>query len=277
MKILKLLEAKFIQPVYSYHATTSNNLKSIISNGLVPNYSGNKNVKGSSQKGGYGSGEFSAFGYPLTSLSGIYLTDNPKTAKSISTAIGDDSSYGIIVICKVQPRQTELDEDRLSADIIQERKLLHTIIDKVRKFPNGKKDFTDDERVKFSEQYTKHILKTSLDIGLSDKTISNVTPSIHNYIKALVDFWYDEDGTQNSQNVKHAQHELTVKLKSAKEKDPTNHYTFKLNAPIGFSGANKIVGIYNPRSGIGWGDLGYFSADAYHTVRTPTELLNRKD
>lgn len=256
MKITEILcEGDFSKPTYAYHATKFNNFRSIIKNGLIPN-----KISG----GGYGSTEKAPAGYDLTPLSGVYLTRVAKNAAHIADSLNDKA---IIVVCKIQDKAAELDEDRLNSSVIEEKILIQIIRTHIKAA-----DFSDKEQKILANTYTNRIIERNLR-DLDNRAKDNVRDSIHQYITSLIRFYVTKD---NQDEVKSNQDNLTRKLKQLNH-DKETYHTFKLNEPISYSGANKIVGFYNKDSRIGWGDLGAFEGYEYHKVKTPMELLYRPE
>lgn len=274
MKLINITEAKFSQPIYAYHATSKDNLRSIISNGLQPNFKDGKYSKNKRQSG-YGSTEDSVLGYALTPLGGVYFTNSYKKAQHIANVISTTDG-GVIIICKVQPKQLELDEDTLSGSIINERKLLTKLKWYVHtEFKGNFNNFNEKAQNAFALTYGKEIL-AGLDM-LSRQQQTAAYPYVIKCVKELISFYTQLYTTEEraSDAVKHAQQQLTTQLKKLMN-HPTDIEidTFKLNAPVTFSGGNKIVGIYLMDSRIGWGDLGGLDGAEYHKVDTPIKLLD---
>lgn len=255
MKIQTILaEAKFAKPEYAYHATNMDNLKSILKHGLVPNY----------RSGGYGSEETSTAGYSLTPLTGVYFTRNATDALYIAKGL---SGKNIIIVAKIQPKQVEVDEDRIIITLLGESEFLR----KLRNLfgPNAPDEYADtDEFKKLITKYTNDILSKS-DIG--DRGNRNAFPYIANYLKNLAEFYfgYDTDETK----VKESQNEVTKALRLLAHKHKNVHHTFKINTTVGFSGANRIVGIYDLTDDIAWGDIADLKGYEYHTVDNPMNIL----
>jgi hypothetical protein len=273
MKIQTILEAQFSPAIYAYHATSGTNLQSILKHGLIPN----------KQAHGYGSDERSHdFGYTLAALPGTYFTLAAADAEHIAKTI---SNSPIIIICKIQKRDASLDEDRMTGKIIDESKLLRRIRMEEHKL-KAKYSRLDDVKLKqkmmehipaFSEEITNDIIKDKLS-NQDSRMIANIKPDLLNYISMLVgDQLVDNDGPdwqEKEAKLKQAQDVLTKKLKNLLYNDDSNtHSTLKIDKPITYSGANKIVGFYNFIAAVGWGDLGDFERDAYHKVKNPMELL----
>lgn len=263
MKIQDLLEAKFSPKAYAYHATMGENIRSILKHGLIPN----------KRDDGYGSDDHGlAFGYSLAPLPGIYFTRKRADAETIAKHIDSDA---IVIICKVQPQELEMDEDRLTGEIVDEPFLIKKFkrsIDYVRDL----EEITDEQINDFSQDYAQEIIKRELS-DLDPRLLQNVYPDMVQYIKALLTFYINsETGAFDESDVKKYQEILTKKLKSMVKSNKGTNHTFKLNKPISFSGANKIVGMYSPRNREGWGDLGDFEGHAYHKVANPLRLISIK-
>jgi len=262
MKITTLLrEGKFIKSNYAYHATNLTHLQSILKHGLVPNKS----------EGGYGSHETSTMGYSLAPLHGVYMTASAKDALFIAKSIEGSS---IVVVCKIQPRDVEMDEDRLSADIVDERHLAKELRIITKDAYTNDKEFDEAAQDKFAREYAQFIVEHKLSF-LDHRLIGNAYAAVLNYIKALVYFYVDsEGGAFDDSGIKIHQEELTKKLrKFATDNIDKAGKTFKLPKPIGFSGANKIVGIYDVDNRIGWGDIGDYDGWQYHMVKSPQKLV----
>lgn len=274
MKIQSLIEAKFSKPQYAYHATAIENLRSIIKNGLIPNF----------REDGYGSEEQSSVGYSLTPLKGVYLTRKARDAIEISKVLESPSGMGAVIICKIQPQQAELDEDRLTSSIIGERHFAMTVKNKLK--DSSEEDLNDENSFHnmgkkahdFIDYYIKiYVVKEIQKHGLDDKAINHIKPFIHEYLFHLLGYILDTEygGPEHEDDLKKAQNDLTRQLRHLAKKDPEGNHTFKLDAKIGFSGANRIVGIYFPMDKLGWGDLGALESYAYHKYGTPVELFNK--
>jgi len=267
MKILNILsEAKFSQTEYAYHATKGEHLRSILKNGLIPNKS----------TGGYGSEDKSlVVGYSLAPLSGVYFTRLPHDAETICKQTGD----AVIIVCEIQPKDAEMDEDRLIDNVINERFLYRDINKHIREFLEKESenydldDFTDAHTEKYAEAYAQDIIEHKL-YELNPKLVAHVKKDLKNYIVSVVDFiiaseqGHDEDDS----GIKMYQEKLTQKLRSM-TKDKKAHSTFKVNKTIGFKGSNKIVGVYNPFTRRGWGTLAAFERASYNKVNNPLQLI----
>ena len=263
MKIQNILvnlteRAQFVPTTYAYHATDMKYLRSILKQGLLPNKNDN----------GYGSSEVSSsFGYKLSPLPGVYFTDDQRHAEHIAKQI---DGQGLIIIAKVQKRTASMDEDRLTSDIIDEPALISSI----RK--NEATIKADPQ--KYVNNVVDNIIQYKLPHDISPKLIQSVKPELTKYVDLLVkNQATEEHGDWSSDQwnaaVKASQIELTKKFKNILHRPDVNQDTFKVDGPVGFSGANKIVGLYNFISGVGWGDLGPFERDAYHKVKQPMELV----
>lgn len=254
MKILNILnEAKFAKPILAYHATTLDNLRSIIKQGLIPNF----------KSDGYGSGEESPFGVPLTALSGNYLTYDSEDSRFIA---GNLEGNPVILICKVQQKQLEWDEDRLSAGLFDEKSLRD-------KLSQARKDNASKEELyTIASEHTRNVISK-----LPKNLISNTKAPqlIQSYFQKLTQIFLQDFDTDSDdiEQFKVLQNSLTKRLRLLLKKRLGSVTTFKIDAPIKFTGPNKIVGIYSLLYRIGWGDIGGFQGEEYHLYKTPMELL----
>ena len=267
MKITDILtEGKFSKSMYAYHATKNEHLRSILKHGLIPNKS----------EDGYGSEDTSDAGYSLQALPGIYFTRRGRDARDIAKHIDGDGA--IVIVCKIQPQDTEIDEDRFSGDIISEPKLTAAIRGDVQKMTNGNvEDYTDEMIDAFSRSYSQHVIVTQLS-HLNRKLLLNIENDMYEYIKALTTFVTSESGGfVDESDIKKYQIILTKKLRSLSKKEPDRHHTFKITKPIAYSGSNRIVGFYAPFAnngrGKGWGDLGIFNNAVWHKENNPQNLI----
>lgn len=264
MKIQNILnEAKLSPSTYAYHATKAAYLKSILKHGLVPNFSDD----------GYGSDELSHAGYSLTPLKGVYFTRTGKQAMHIAKSLQEKS---IVIICKVQLKQADLDEDRLTADVVKESQMLAELRSIISSNYNSIEDFDDAAQVKFAKIYSNYIIDESMS-NLDSRLINNIKPHLQNYVLSIVKFFIasETDSFIDEHESKQYRNILTKKLKIMLHHSHEVNKTFKIDATIGFSGANKIVGVYDMYNRVGWGDLGDLSGYEYHLVDSPIELLTR--
>lgn len=266
MKILNLLEAKFVPTSYAYHATKAEHVPSILKHGLVPNH----------RDGGYGSSDTSSLGIPLTPLSGTYLTYSSKEAKYISRDV-DMEGGGIVVICKIQSRTAELDEDRMEK-IIDLRNVHSWFVRKLKE--NDHQPFTEEQIISFATIHADDMLNNEALSQVNQKMKDALHPAVVTHLISFLRYVQqnqigDGDNVDFS-DIKRTQNTLTKKLKNLAHNDINKFHTIKIDKPIGFSGANKIVGLYNPNTQIGWGDIGTFKGEAYHIAKTPQRVLTRK-
>lgn len=259
-----ILEGQFSKSEYAYHATSVKNLPSIMKQGLVPNHA----------EGGYGSEETSYSGYSKNALEGTYLTKSGDDAKYIANELG----RAIIIVCKIQPQTTELDEDDLVGGVLQEYDLTRD----VKANPN----INPEEMAKHK---VDELLKGKLS-SLDPRQIANVKDDLYNYFVLLISFVkkygiamgggtnranVTNGAEYQAENSKIRQYQSTLTKKLRNLVGSGDKERFKIKQPVTFSGANKIVGVYNPESGLAWGDTGFFERSAYHHVKNPKELLNK--
>lgn len=132
-------------------------------------------------------------------------------------------------------------------------------------FYNAAKKYVDD-----------HIDLSKLPVD--KKYISNIKNEFIQFIYKLI-YGNIADAIDDKHwqaSIKEYQTSLTKKLRRIIHKDsPTT--TFKIEQPVGFSGSNRIVGIYafiNSHTRIAWGDIGDINEPYDRKVRTPMEIFN---
>jgi hypothetical protein len=105
VNFLKLAALK--EPIYLYHGTSSNNIQSILSSGLLSN----------TKKRAWESDDDASFGgRSRQSLQGIYLTNNLLTAYSAAGNAGNKGKGPkVILIIEISPTSLYADEDSLGA------------------------------------------------------------------------------------------------------------------------------------------------------------------
>lgn len=266
MKIQDILEGKFSKSQYAYHGTSSKHLRSIIKNGLIPNKS----------EGGYGSDDASLdTGLPLTPLSGTYFTIRAKEAQDIARDVINWNEIPVVIVCKVQRGDFELDEDRM-IDMLDDRVFSKLVDRYIKSVGYSSEDISDAKLQKIVNDHIANVI-VKLRATLDSRAIHNIKGELQRYYMELAEFMvsnatYDYAGNSDADQVKQHQDALTKKMKLMYSKSTGGiKNTFKVNKPIGFSGANKIVGIYMPDEQTGWGDTGGF--EPYHKYKTPLELL----
>jgi hypothetical protein len=264
MHIQDLLEYTSTKPIIAYHTTLRKHLRPILKHGLVPNKS----------EGGYGSDEKSSAGYSLKSLPGTYFYREYKKAKNLANTLNaKNNTESMIIICQIQPKTATVDEDRLDD---------YTVFDEIdftkvakQAIKSGKADGLVDYGIRL---YLDNLIKTTDANGkrLDSRIIDNVTPDITSYINALVEF-IKTRSPESESAIKYNKNIISKKLRSFVTTQPKFNFSFKVNEPITFSGANRIVGIYLPKESVGWGELGDFAPDAYNVYDTPMELSPKSD
>lgn len=259
-----IVEAKFTKPIYAYHATKAEYLHSIIKNGLIPNKSEN----------GYGSDESSSeFGYSLQSLPGVYFSRIAKNSINIAKSFSEPS---IIVVCKIQPNQLDLDEDEVATVLVNERQLLRELVAIAKEQFNldYEKFMESGKDEEFAKQYATNIIKTNEIINKQNQEFKKVAyDALYQYIFTLVDM-FAAIGHIDETDAREQKNKLTKVMRRLFKQD-TSYDNLKLDSAIGFSGSNKIVGMYSVDANIGWGDLGQLKGYSYHEYKTPVEFANK--
>lgn len=248
--LLQLLNEAETQPILAYHATSAEHLRSILKTGLVPN----------KESGGYASGEKSSAGYELAALPGIYFyKDYYKAFQLAKHMSGKNQSDSVIVVTKIQPKSAEMDEDRLNDDGLLNDKVVMQI---------ARSGANSDELHKEAMNILVHNLK---DKGLNSHTIKSAIPTAKEYVRSVIDYALN-GSKENEQFLRRQKDEMTRKLKKLVVSD-SEQGSFKINQTIGFSGANKIVGLFLLTSGKAWGNVGGLTQDVSEKVNTPAELV----
>lgn len=252
-----LIEAKYSKPTYAYHATKLKNLESIIKNGLIPN----------KEEGGYGSDEINnVVGYSLTSYNGVYFTKDYKDVLFISKHLGDEP---VIIIAKIHLSSCEIDEDIIVNKLIPERKIYSEFKEAFDTF-NGDDDeyfYAVDNIINEWVNIIIKNIKEKYNLTESNAYISILSESIKKYLESLSEFLLID----NENILRDSKEKLTRIMKKLVKDDSCER--FKINSIVGFSGSNKIVGLYSPNERVGWGDLGDLEGSAYHKYNTPIEFL----
>jgi hypothetical protein len=233
------------QPILAYHATSVKYLRSIIKHGLVPNFSDS----------GYGSNETNEIGVSLKALPGVYFTPSGNDADLIGKSMNYDY---IIVVASVIPNSLTLDEDRIH-DLID----FYNIRKRLYKHEPAK-EIIDDIMDEVSIKLKNNNLFYAIDDDL--RRYLGLYCEIYNYAE-----YTDSEMANKHNEYKQLEFKITKQLKTLAKKSKT----FKIDGKVGFSGRNRIVGLYYPNAGIGWGSLGYFDKLAYHKYKTPMELLSK--
>jgi len=262
MHIQDLLEYTSTKPIIAYHTTLRKHLKQILKHGLIPNRS----------KGGYGSDEKSSVGYSLESLPGTYFYREYKRAKNLANALNSkNNTDSMIVICQIQPKTATVDEDRLDDYVVFDEIDFNKVARQAIK--SGKEDGLVDHGIRI---YLDNLTKTTDANGkrLDSRVIDNVRPDITSYINALVQY-IKTPSPEGESAIKSNKNIISKKLRSFVTTQPRYNFSFKVNEPITFSGANRIVGIYLPKDSVGWGELGDFAPDAYNVYDSPMKLVQR--
>lgn len=278
MKILDLLiEAKFSDGIYVYHGSFLKHLRSIIKKGLVANHS----------MGGYGSMGSDDMGVPLTSLNGVYVTKSYMMALDAASSL-NNVKQELVVVCKVQPRSFVMDEDNIDSVFRTRTIRVHTR-EKIKEdegflVDNAAHKALADELWKDEFIYViKESIASSKIKYIEKPAIEYITSIIT--LTCLNKLWeLDPDNSQLEQNsrnyhkiFKEKQNNLTKALRHIKsnDKSPYGFQSFRIESDIGFSGANRIVGIIYPYLGYVWGDYkgSGIQSDIKRIFDTPIELL----
>lgn len=274
-----IVEAQFRQPHIMYHGTTTEFLRSILKNGIVPNPS----------KKRWDTDELHQGSFSRASLSGSYWTTNLMTAVSASS--NTTRKFGgssLVVIAQIAQQSAYADEDNLNSDIfwaLQDvMKILH---------PGIRSDFVlpiasdlwdnppDSEQHKKARKIFKDTLHKSLAKDFDLHTIND------SFLDELLDaivmrsvVWEQHHGMQLDRWINNVPpllpttQEIEDKLQILREKltrtyrkttmDTGFSPSLRITLPVGYSGANKILNILEYRKG-------YWETDEngekkYHTL-----------
>lgn len=248
--LLQLLNEAETKPILAYHATSANHLRSILKTGLVPN----------KESGGYAAGEKSSAGYELAALPGIYFyKDYYKAFQLAKHMSGKNQADSVIICAQIQPKTAEMDEDRLNDDGLLNDKVIMQI---------ARSGIDPEELHKEAMSLLVQNLQAK---GLNAKTIKNAIPTAKDYVRTVIA--YATNGSkENEQVLRQQKDEMTRKLKKLVVSD-SEQGSFKVNETIGFSGANRIVGLYLLTSGMAWGNVGGLTQDVAQKVKNPIDLV----
>lgn len=269
MHILNILnEGKFSKSEYAYHATKKEHIQSILKHGLIPNKS----------EGGYGSDETSEGGYSLNPLHGVYFTKSAKDAIFIGNSM---DKTPIIIVAKIQQNGTAtLDEDRLVEKIIDEKAFRRFVLNNISSFHDfdSYDDYQDAYYGEIENIIKEYIadskaINTALDVIKDTSAQNAIRQELTAYLHAVADIAAQME--TNESTLKLHQSNLTKMLRNVMRKSNSadDFKTFKVDGPVGFRGANRIVGMYNVNTRIGWGDIGALSGYALHVASTPQRML----
>lgn len=231
-----LSEAKFSKPIIAYHATRIENVQSILKHGLIPNKKGD----------GWGSEDYNMdVGISLKALSGIYFTDSAESAIDIASELAYKDAA--IVICKIQRKMAAMDEDDLDKILESLYKDLRKIAIKINKSETINNFELMSEIEKYVNSVKEKVIKLAGDTESQQiEKIKNISERyIHKVFDNFVNWTYHEDmelANSLESTIRNYREQLTNLLfKSPDTRERFNK--FRINSPITFSGANKIIGI----------------------------------
>lgn len=257
--ILLLEKAKFAkEKTIAYHGTSGSRLRSILKHGLIPQESDGygSSVGGTSTK------------RDMSSLGGIYLTTDIRLARLAATQVTKNrkDSSKLIVVVEVEKRTSVLDEDDIDSILeIQVMWKLHN-----SNYPVG------SEESMFSllhdEKYKKEIIELTKEgfkrKGVSDNALNGYDDKIFTLLESYygrriahsIDEgrfnWRRRENKELFDNIgKNAQdyeneyrkalNTLTRRFKNVLTSEDESPRSFRVDDPITFRGANKIVGIFS--------------------------------
>ncbi len=256
-------EAKFAkEKKYFYHGTGGTYLRSILKNGLIPN----------KMEDGYGSDETdSRFEIQLTPLAGVYMAKDRIVAITAAKEMSyKTKSDAIVFVIKAQEREAFVDEDYVSASIHD------TISKNVTKLLNQNDYQISDD---LFHDFVREQVKTCMNIiwgkmvtPKNKQHYEKLKPFLEKDLKAYITILVDSAIEEQPANIKAEQDTLTKRLRTLNYGD-TPSGSVRIDKVIGFSGATKIVGVYNLTTGLYWGDVG--ALPGKYEVKHPMQILSK--
>jgi len=254
-----------------YHGTSGKNLRSIMSKGLVPT---------GVDKAWADDPDASWIQPSRASLGGIYLTHNIMTAVSSSGRGGGyEGGERIIVVCQIQPRSLLADEDDFMhtinklqvSQVVTDWGLLHLYLsslgqgqsdresDYLREYDKHRKDWVKEKSrsILFGlkgeahpqlEKRLQRILYDGFPAVIKRRAAymadRHVRVQVSDARKVNFDLPSKSDGERGFRDMLE---KLTRTMKQLSQRDKRSsdfNVSGRLMKPIGFRGANKIVGIF---------------------------------
>ena len=276
MQIRTILEkAKFAkQKTIVFHGTSKKNLASIIKNGLIINHNDT----------GLGSGEYDerGFGYSFEPHEGIYFST--KWIHAVNNAKNVDHENPIVIIAQIQMKGSYLDEDDIFEVIgIDDQKILRKVDAAADEYGYDSDEMFYELDAIADEEY-KHAMKT-LEANLTNKYEVNPTSVKHIlnqadlHVKKFIDNLITGATDHSGADIRNEQDALRKIFKNIPRQHDIqfagkgNNTNFALPHNVGFTGANKIIGIYDIKADTLWGY--HPSAQHYENkVARPKDLLN---
>lgn len=277
-----LVESRF-SPILAYHATSGKYLRSIVKNGLVPNKS----------TGGWGSSDYSSYGTSSKSMAGVYFTRDVKTAQYITgDVVNSDVEPRLIVVCAVQERSAELDED-ISTAIFDVSGVYRKANYYVRtNFDMLKHQPTLDSLEVIIPEVEDYIFNKKGDWlhnifdGYPElkKIKENILPTLMQMYKAairhsVIEGYLIDDRKLIAQTEEQLRQAIDKVNRTVKKLSYIKqHESFKINKTIGFSGADRIIGLIVTNYGLAWGKVPpELRSKVNDTFSTPAELVKAVD
>lgn len=277
-----LLESRF-SPILAYHATSGKYLRSIVKNGLVPNKSA----------GGWGSSEYSSYGTSSKSMAGVYFTRDVKTAQYITgDVVETDVEPRLIVVCAVQERSAELDEDvstvifDVSGVYRKAHHYVYTNFDMLKNQPTLdmlESIIPEVENYIFNKKgdWLNQIFEDHPVLeGIKDKILPTLMVMYKAAVRhSIITEYLIDDRKMIAQTEEQLRQAIDKVNRTVKKLSYIKqHESFKINKTIGFSGANRIIGLIITNYGLAWGKVPpELASKVDEKFNTPAELVKAVD
>lgn len=261
MNILTLLEkAKFSkEKMIAYHGTSGKYLHSILKKGLLKNYSPD----------GLGTGDYSDLGFTLDPHEGVYATSKP--AKAVTFAKDIDSENPLIIVLQVQPKNINLDEDEIFSVLGFEDGKFQGDMDNLIRIEDEDEQFNKADEI--ADKYFKNSIKEMNDrlinkYDVPSQTANKVSDIATPIIKTMIDKLVDGFLESRDADIRNEQEKL-LKLFKHVVRSSDEMDIFQIPSDVGFKGANKIIGIFSPKTKKGWGK----TPSGYEKVENPKTII----
>ena len=256
-----------------YHGTSGRNLKSILSKGLVP----------TGVERAWADDPDTSWVQPSrVSLGGIYMTHNLMTAISSSfrgTAV-QEGEKRVIVVCQIQPRSLLADEDdfthtvkglEVNRRVVTDWGVLHLYLSSLglgksdreanwmREYDKHRKDWVKDKSQRIRQELKgkthpqlqrrlEDILYAGFPAAIKRHAAYITTRHIRGQVADEREVQFDiPSKSEGEQSFRKFLEQLTRTMKRLAQidkRESTWNVSGRLMKPIGFRGANKIVGIF---------------------------------
>lgn len=262
MHIITLLEkAKFSkEKMTAYHGTSGDYLHSILKKGLLKNHSPD----------GLGTGDYSDLGFTFDPHEGVYATSTP--VKAVNFANNIDSSNPLVIVLQVQPKSINLDEDEIFSVLGFEDGTFQRDMDELIRTEDEDELF--DQADEIADKHFRHSIKEmnnrlTKKYNVPPETANKVADIATPVIKTMIDKLVDGFVESREADIRDEQEKLLKLFKHViRSSDAMD--IFQIPSDVGFRGANKIIGIFSPKTKKGWGR----TPSGYEKVKHPKKILS---